>query len=486
MKSFNKVTCIVVFAVAGYACNKPAPDNVVHQRLRPCSTDGLDSTILCGTLSVFENPDIKTGRKIDLNIVVIPAIHQGVNKAPIFSFEGGPGVSVTAGASFYADSINYYRLEHDVVLIDVRGTGRSNPLHCRQLQYTQNLEQQLEEMYPPAAVKECFDSLSQRADLTQYTTTNMARDIDQVREWLGYDKISLFGLSFGTRLAQVYMKMYPQFVESCVLWSPTTTYSKLPLYHAQFADESFALIVKDCQSDSLCHLSFPNVALEFDDLARQGSKKPFRYKHVGADKITHEVIIPWYAFHTKLRSLMYTAAGIRQVPFLIHECDRGNWEPFIKLFPEQASFNDFIAEGLYLCVTCTEDVPFISQSEEDSLTDNTYMGHYRVAQQRQACANWAKGTVPDGYFSPVVSDIPTLIFTGNFDPVTPPSVARQIVSTLSHGKLIIIPHMSHTFDGLAKPECFDQLVVDFISHPEVELDVKCINEMLPGSYQISG
>jgi pimeloyl-ACP methyl ester carboxylesterase len=443
----------------------------------------MDSTVLCGTLSVFENTQTASGRKISLNIVVIPAIHNNPANEPIFFLEGGPGVSATFGSEFYADSINYYRLKHDIVLVDVRGTGQSNPLHCKQLQYKKDLEEQLGEMYPVDAVKNCYDSLSKLADLAQYHTTNMAKDIEEVRKWLGYDKINLFGLSYGTRLAQVYMKMFPNAVESCVLWSPTTTYSKMPLYHARFADESLTKLFEDCQADSLCGRSFPNISDEFKNLAKRAKEKPFACMSKTADGKPREITIPWYSFHTKLRSLMYSPSGLRKLPLIIHESSIGNWEPFISLFPSGSTYDDFIAEGLYLCVTCTEDVPFISDDDIISLTKDTFMGDYRIVQQQNACANWTKGTVPDDYFQPLTSNIPTLVFSGYFDPVTPPSMAEQIIQTLPNSYLITIPGMSHTFDGLANPECFDRIVVDFFNDPSAMPSSKCINEMTPEEYQ---
>ena len=474
------VLSIAILTVILFAnCSKPDSQPLLYQRLRLCSSEGLDSTVLCGTLSVFENTQTRTGRKIDLNIVVIPTVHKDAAKSPIFFFDGGPGVAATFSAHFYADSINRYRLNHDVVLLDVRGTGQSNPLHCRQLQYKKDLAQQFEEMYPIAAVKDCYDSLSKIADLTQYSTTNIAIDIDEVRRWLGYEKISLFGLSYGTRVAQVYMKMFPDAVESCVLWSPTTTYSKMPLYHAQFAEESLVKLFEECKADSLCSRSFPNIIEEFKSLHTKGIEKPFNYKSEGGEK---NITIPWYAFHTKIRSLMYSPSGLRALPYIIHESSKGNWEPFISLFPRGSSYDDYLAEGLYLCVTCTEDVPFISDEEVIQLTKNTFMGDYRVAQQQQACANWNKGVVPDGFFEPLTSDIPTLIFSGYFDPVTPPSMAKQVVQTLSNGSLVTIPGMSHAYDGLANPECFDRIVVDFFDNPSVKPNSDCTKQMVPGEY----
>lgn len=483
LRTMNGTTLLVLLFIAAisYNCARQVDDKLIYQRLKPCRDGEYDSTVLCGQFAVFENTQTRVGRKINLNVVVIPAIHER-NKAPIFFFEGGPGIAVTNGGSFYADSINYYRIEHDIVLVDVRGTGNSNPLHCWQLQYKENLTERLGVMYPEESVKECYDSLSKLADLTQYTTTNMAIDIEETRKWLGYNKISLFGLSFGTRLAQVYMKMFPRSVESCVLQSPTTTYSKLPLYHAQFAEESLENLFDDCEKDSLCNTSFPQIKKEFASLMTKGKKKPFEYKFEQSDGKIQRVTIPWYSFETKIRGLMYSPSGLKRVPFIIHQSYLENWRPFLSLFPTKSSFNDFSAEGLYLCVTCTEDVPFISSKEVDSLTKGTFMGDYRVKQQIAACNNWTKGTVPDDYFTPLQSTIPTLVFSGYFDPVTPPSMAKQIVKTLPNSFLITIPTMSHVYEGLSNPECFDKIVVDFFNKPNVYPDAECIKKMTPHEY----
>lgn len=478
--NISKVLILNFLILVCFSCSTRTNETQINKLLKPCAGD---STIFCGSLSVFENRDLQSGRKIELNIVVIPAYNKIISRAPIFYLEGGPGVAATNNTSFLTDTTYGYRKYHDIVLIDVRGTGGSNPLHCRQLQFKKDLKQQFEEMYPASAVKDCYDSLSKLADLTQYTTAHMARDMEEVRIWLGYKKINLWGLSYGTRLAQVFMKMFPGSVESCVLFSPTTTYSKMPLYHAQYAQESLDKLFEDCEKDSLCNITYPNLKNEFASLMKRGEEKTFTYKIPLADVKSQEIEIPWHAFHTKMRSLMYMPFGMRQVPFLIHEAYNNNWEPFISLFPNESSFDTGLAEGLYLCITCTEDVPFISQHEADSLVQDTYMKNYRIDQQKSACRNWINGSVPKDFFEPLHSEIPTLILSGPFDPVTPPFIAKKILETLTNGFLITIPQMSHLFDGLSNEACFDKIVVDFFANPTVKPQSECVNQMLPGPFK---
>jgi pimeloyl-ACP methyl ester carboxylesterase len=447
----------------------------VFAQLHPCTLPGITDPVLCGSYPVFENRQTNTGRIIHLNIVVIPALHRSPVRTPIFFFEGGPGDASTNSATAFADGSTPYRQYHDIVLIDARGTGGSNALHCSSLQFKQGLKEQLEDMYPVGAVKECYDSLSKITDLKQYTTTNIVKDIEDVRKWLGYGKINIWGISYGTRVALAYMKLFPASVESCILWSPLPTYAKMPMYHARFAQNSLQQLFNDCKSDAACHVAFPDIENEFNRLMQKGKKGGLGY--------SNGVLIPWNAFQTKLRTLLYHPGSMRKIPYIIHETYLGNFKPFLDLYPSGPNTDNSLAEGLYLCITCAEDVPFIPAGAIDSLTKGTFMGAYRIDQQRSACAQWTRGAIPANFHSPTVSAIPTLILSGTFDPVTPTSMAKEIASHLSNSIFVVIPQMSHTFDGLSHPECFDNICLDFINkpvHPNLKLD--CIKEMKPGNY----
>lgn len=486
MRIYPPAIAVILFIACGRSGEQGGNDSsAVYSKLRPCAVEGSADSVFCGTYAVFENRGTGQGRKIELSVTIIPAIRQDSVLAPIFFFEGGPGVAASGSAGFYAMRENPYRRYHDVVLIDARGTGNSNALHCRTLEYKAGLQNQFEEMYPEEAVKKCYDSLSKRADLALYTTTNMAADMDEVRQWLGYDRIHLFGLSFGTRLALEYMRRYPDKVETTVLWSPTTTYSRMPLYHASFAQTTLEKIYAHCSGDSLCRSNFPRLKEEFDELMRKGLQAPFRVSHRTAGGEVISLSIPWYAFQTRIRSMMYAPFTMRQVPYVVHEAALGNWKPFISMFPEGPDNNDFIAEGLYLCVTCSEDVPFITPDETASLTNGTFMGTYRVDQQQTACANWVRGTIPDDFGKPVQSDAPVLILTGSYDPVTPVSMAKDVARYLPNSQIVEIAEMAHTFDGLSNEDCFDGIVVAFFDQSgRSPLNSACVQSMKPDAYKV--
>src|ERR1700748_3503397 len=157
---------LCLLALANGGCRKHA---TAFGPLRPCKVPGIDEELLCGELTVFENRQTRTGRTIDLNVVVLPALDGNHKEAPLFHLEGGPGVGATGVAFFYAKEGTEYRRHRDVVLVDQRGTGDSNPLAAPAK--TRSPQDFLTEMYPTYYVTRLRERLEKRADLTQYTTS---------------------------------------------------------------------------------------------------------------------------------------------------------------------------------------------------------------------------------------------------------------------------------------------------------------------------
>src|SRR5438045_4002135 len=169
--------------IGAISFGQPPSDRIIFKKLRHCKPPGANDSVLCGTIPVIENRDTKEGRIIQLNVIVVPALNNDSLLAPIFDIDGGPGMADTKNVAFYADRNNPYRRHHDIVLVDVRGTGKSNGLYCASFQGRYTWNEKFEEMYPVDKVKECYTELSKNADLTQYTTTNVVKDFEEVRKW---------------------------------------------------------------------------------------------------------------------------------------------------------------------------------------------------------------------------------------------------------------------------------------------------------------
>jgi pimeloyl-ACP methyl ester carboxylesterase len=456
--------------------------------LQPCKPPGLDDELLCGKLTVFENRETRSGRTIDLNVAVVPALEpSSPAEAPLFDLAGGPGVASTGAADFYAKDGKEYRRHRDVVLVDQRGTGSSNPLTAPPMK--RSPQDYLTEMYPVEYVKTMRQALEAHADLTQYTTSIAMDDLDDVRAWLCYERINLFGLSYGTRAVLVYMRQHPDRVRSAVLTGVVPTYLKMPLYHARAAKRAMELLLQECAGDVTCHQAFPQIQRDWEEALERLGREPARVEYSPPDKSpTVTVEIQRDIFAEKLRNRLYSRESAARIPFIIHQAAQGDFAPFLKeAIPADRSRPDFIADGMYLSVTCAEDVPFIDQDEAAKANAGNPFGNYRVEQQTRACGLWPQGKIPEDYHQPVSSNVPVLIFSGQVDPVTPPERGNEVASHLPNSRHVVIAHGAHGFDGLTNVECLDKLMLEFLAKGNArDLDTSCVERMLASPFVING
>jgi len=469
-------TAAVLFLLDASGCAKHRLPGGLS-KLKPCRLDGIDEQLFCGKLTVFENRETRSGRTIDLNIVVLPALDQKTKAEPLFDLAGGPGASSVDRADFYAGPGKEYRRGRDVVCVDQRGTGKSNRLSISREKTPQYY---LSEMFPVDYVKEMRHALEKRADLTKYTTSIAMDDLDDVRTWLGYDRINLFGGSYGTQAALVYMRRHPDHVRSAILLAVAPTDLKMPLHHSESAARAMDLLLSECEQDSACHAAFPQIRDDWNNVLAQLEKQPARVEYSPPGKSAPTIVeIQRGVFAEKIRTWMYRRDQAARVPMIVHHAANGDFVPFL----QQAvapSIPDFVADGMYLSVTCAEDVPFINREEAAQLTAGNPFGNYRVFQQTRACGMWPRGEIPTDFLEPVSSNAPVLIFSGNMDPVTPPKYGEEVAKHLRNSRHIIIAEAGHGDDGLKDPGCVDRIAIEFLGKGDAkDLDASCVEGMAP-------
>jgi pimeloyl-ACP methyl ester carboxylesterase len=446
-------------------------------KLKPCRLAGIDEELFCGKLTVFENRETRTGRTIDLNIVVLPALDQRTKAEPVFDLAGGPGASSAERADFYAGPGKVYRHQHDVVCVDQRGTGKSNRLAIPR---EKTPSYYLSEMFPVDYVKEMRDALEKHADLTKYTTSIAMDDLDDVRAWLGYDRINLFGASYGTQAALVYMRRHPEHVRSAILLGVAPTDLKVPLHHSESGARAMDLLLGECERDTRCNAAFPQIRDDWKNALAQLEKRPAHAEYSPPNNAKPTTVeIQRGVFGEKIRTWMYDRDKAARIPLIVHHAVNGDFAPFL----QQAiapSIPDFVADGAYLSVTCAEDVPFINPEEAAKLTAGNPFGNYRVFQQTRACGMWPRGEIPTNFLEPVRSNTPVLIFSGNMDPVTPPKYGEEVATHLPNSRHIVIPQAGHGVDGLTDPGCVDRIAIEFLDKGDAKnLDVSCVDHMSP-------
>lgn len=470
-------TGAVLFVLDGSGCAKRALPGGLS-KLKPCRVDGVDEELFCGKLTVFENREMRAGRTLDLNVVVLPAFDQKTKAEPLFDLAGGPGASSVDRADFYAGPGKGYRHRHDVLCVDQRGTGKSNRLAIPR---EKTPSYYLSEMFPVNYVREMRRALEKRADLTKYTTSIAMDDLDDVRAWLGYDRVNLFGASYGTQAGLVYIRRHPDHVRSAILLGVAPTNLKMPLHHSESAARAMDLLLGECEQDATCHSAFPQIRDDWKNVLAQLEKEPARVEcsPPGKKAAPTTAEIQRGVFGEKIRTWMYDREKAARIPLIVHHAAAGDFAPFL----QQAiapSIPDFVADGMYLSVTCAEDVPFVNQEEAQKLTAGNPFGDYRVFQQMRACGMWPRGEIPADFLEPVSSDAPVLIFSGNMDPVTPPKYGEEVASHLPNSRHVVIPEAGHGVDGLTDPGCIDRIAIEFLDDGDAKnLDVSCVERMKP-------
>jgi pimeloyl-ACP methyl ester carboxylesterase len=456
-----------IFALAA-SLSVAAPVRAAPADLHPCK--GLKEA-RCGTLMVFENRAAKTGRKIPLAVAVIPAT--GPKPAePIFILQGGPGQAATDIAADIAHSPELdLRKAHDVVLVDQRGTGKSNGLQCPQPATPQGYFGHVE--YDPAGLKACRAQLERRADLTLYGSSLAADDLDEVRAWLGYDKVILWGGSYGTKEAQVYMRQHPAHVAAAILDAVDSFGSKDPLYYAYGSQKGLERVFADCAAQPACAKAYPQLSRDFAKLLDRFRRGPLT-AHIRAKPKASPVAVRYSLgdFGYTIRGLLYDPQKSALLPSQIAAAAAsGNVDAFAQAYYDRAAdLRQAISGGMYLSITCSEVQPYGAE-DVTRWTAGTFLGDYMVNDFRNACAQWPRAKIPPSYFQPLESDIPTVLFSGERDPTTPAEFAKDVARHLSNGKHIIFPHGGH---GNADGPCGMSIVKAFLKTKSVKgLDTAC-------------
>lgn len=447
--------------------------------LKDCQLKGLQGNAKCGTLEVFENRATKKGRKISLNIILLPATSDKREPDPLVYFAGGPGSAATEDAQGIALAFPQIREHRDLLFVDQRGTGKSHPLDC-QMYNPSDLQSYLGYFLPLDDVRKCRTQLEPNADLKLYTTTIAMDDMDEVRAALGYDKINLFGGSYGTRAALTYLKRHPQHVRSAILHGVSPSNQYLPGDFPQGNERALQGIIAECAADDACNRAFPNLKEETKSLLAQLIKGPVEVEVQKPNSNERaKVKLNRDLAAEAIRYMLYSPVPAGYVPLTIHLAAQGNFTPLA-----QAALRYRInlvgtgSNGMYLSVTCAEDLPFIKPGEGERNAENTFLGDYRLRQQREACALWPRAEVEKDYSAPTRSDVPVLILTGELDPVTPPANGDAAAKTLPNSLHIVVPHGAHGLGGLEGIDCVDQLIIAFVERGTTKgLDTACVKSI---------
>src|SRR6187455_2828984 len=269
------IVCLLLALVAG-ACNA-AESHRSLDRLHPCLSSEGPTDALCGTVTVFENRHTAIGRQIRLWVVVLPSLASTASDDPLFFLAGGPGQAAAQLASQIRGVFRQVQRTRDIVLVDQRGTGKSNPLNCRSS--ASSLREMTEGSSAALArLRRCLEGYD--ADVRLYTTDIAMDDLDDVRAFLGYDRINLYGGSYGTRAALVYLRQHGEHVRTMILDGVAPTDMRLPLFVARDAQRSLDTWLGRCEAETRCREAYPNLQARVRTLLQRLETSPVRLRMV--------------------------------------------------------------------------------------------------------------------------------------------------------------------------------------------------------------
>jgi len=447
--------------------------------LEVCERPGIEEDLLCGTLEVYEDRAAQSGKRIGLNVVVIPAQSSNPPDDPVFIFEGGPGGAATrrAGASVYAGPVR----ERDIVLVDQRGTGNSNPLQCEW--DAEFHEGELREIFPTDLVVSCAAEIAKTTDVRFYTTDHFVDDIEEIRQRLGYGPINVRGGSYGTWSMMTFAQRHQESTRSLFgigLHSPSR--SNLA-ERGIWTDRTLEGLASFCVADPDCQAIAPDLETMTREALQGLDSGPQRVEL--ADPSEPEKILAidvgrdWLS--EQLRLVLYYTYTSRALPWAMHRIVAAeDWTPMMTLAVLiERSFRTGLAHGLVLTVQCSEHMDF---DVEEALArgEETVVGNYRLEQQMQGCAAWPHEKLPKfGVDEVKPLPIPALFISGALDPVTPAEYGEEALSLFPNGKHLVLAEGQHgPFDLENSWVCVHQIWADFLAAGSVDgLDVECAAAM---------
>ena len=421
----------------------------------------------CGTLSVAENRE-NPSRMIHLNIAVIRSKSVKKKTDAVIMLAGGPGQSAVESYPGVSPAFHGILKDRDVILVDQRGTGQSNPLKC---DFDESLQEKLledESLYVPALM-ECVDKLD--ADTRFYTTTESIKDLEEVRKALSIDKWNLLGISYGTRKALTYVKMFPEAIRSVILDGVVPQQEALAQSHEKNLINALRKQFEQCEKQEACHETFGDVEEQMWQLFEKvETQKPVikLQNYVTGDY--EDVTLTKEALAIAIRMFSYSAKTMALLPLMISKANHGHYET---LAAQANTIAKLLQEGMSnveLSIVCGEDVPFYTIK---SASNNNIFGKDFLAKTQKSCDVWPHINADASFKDPVVSDLPVLLLSGELDPVTPPEFAELTMKTLSHSQHLIAKGQGH---NVFPQGCMPKIITQFIDKPDEELETECLND----------
>ena len=436
----------------------------------------------CATLEVPLDPEAPDGDRFELFVARIPSQVANPEPDPLLLITGGPGQSTVDFYMQMRGAFGPVRRDRDIILVDQRGTGRSaEGFEC---ELPDDMDFQIaDENVLGRLASDCLSSLER--DPRFFTTSVAVRDLDAVRRELGVDRWNIYGVSYGSRVAQHYLRRYPEHVRAVVLDGvvpPTLVLGPEIALAAQVALDG---IFERCARDDACATRFGDLESVFGEVMSRIQESPVTVaaRNAATGEIEETLVTEEYLMGvTRLFSYSDTSAAL--LPLIIDEAANGRFE---LLLAQAERISDGLERALsfpmHNSVICSEDYPFGPFDASDGHTA-TYLGTSLVDALNAICAQWPQGPVDSDFKEPLASAHPVLVLSGSNDPATPSRYGEDAIAEGLGGALhLVVSGQGH---GMAPIGCVPDLMQAFIEAAATDgLDADCLDRVIPAPFFLS-
>lgn len=486
MRKKNGFVLCLLASIALLSCD--SQHKSLHEKQRPSwlslcpdfSVTGkapVEQNAECGHLDVKENPADANSDIVSLNVLRLPAVSAVPEKDPLFIIAGGPGQSATVIADGLHELFNEVRKNRDIVFVDQRGTGQSHPLECGVGDEDKvTLSEAEQEIALQKSVQLCVEKYGKH--LTYYTTVHAVTDLDTVRHALGYEKINLWGGSYGSRVVLEYLRRFPAHSRTGVIDGVAPATMAMPWSMEADALSALQKIDAQCDATPACKARFGGVVNNAKKIAARLEKSPATLT-IDHPRTQEKIPVTVRAqdFSSILRLALYSRELSSLLPQSLAAAAADDFALFGSLIFLAKAKNETadINYAMHFSVVCSEDYPLYKNKKAEE--SNVFLKANMVQKYSAICAQWPVGELPADFWSPIISDVPVLILSGGVDPVTPPPWGESVKSHLSQSKHVIAPGGHHI---VSQEGCLSQLIAIFIADGKAtNIDDKCAQAIQP-------
>lgn len=433
----------------------------------------------CAEFPVPENRADPKSRTVDLKLAILKSDSAVPAKDLVVYLAGGPGQSAIETYPELATAFAPLLKHHDVLLLDQRGTGASHPLKCPAIEKLLKKDGTQPDAEQRAQwISQCAEEVEKTADPRYYTTSDAVADLEAVRQALGAPKLDLVGVSYGTRMAQHYAAAHADGVRSIVLDGVVPNSLVLGETFAVALQHSLKLQAEACNQALACKQAFGDwyatlhqlyAKLKTGQPQQVTFEDPYSYKPVtkalNADTLAGVV-----------RLFSYSAVTAALLPLAVNEAAHGNYAPLMgQAQLLTGDLSESIEGGMQMSVICTEDASLLTPRPQD---EGLLLGDELIKAFIAECKVWPHNPMPKDFHTPFKSSIPTLLISGERDPVTPPAYADEVLKALSNGRSLVVKGLGHA--EAISAGCMPDLVDDFVAKLQPkQLQAQCLDRIGP-------